>query len=129
MKQVLAVAGILQREGTFLIAERPAGKIMAGYWEFPGGKPEEGETLPQALERELVEELGITVTAAEHWRTVSHRYAHGQVTLHVFFVSSFTGEPAPLEGQALRWVTPSEALSLKLLPVDFPLVRDIAALG
>lgn len=129
MKHVLAVAGILRRGGTFLVAERPEGKPMAGYWEFPGGKPEPDETLPQALGRELKEELGITDTTAKYWRTLRHSYEHGQVTLHVFFVSSFAGEPAPLEGQQLRWVTPSEALTLQLLPVNLSLVRDIAALG
>jgi len=104
---------------------RPEGKVMAGYWEFPGGKMEPGETALEALSRELEEELGVTESVGEFWQTMTHTYAHGHVTLHVFFVDSFTGEPTPLENQELRWTTPTAARHLDFLPADKPLVREL----
>lgn len=126
MNEIIAVAGILRRGNTVLATERPAGKIMAGYWEFPGGKIEAGESPLEALSRELEEELGITVAAAEFWRTVTHTYAHGTVVLHIFFVTAFSGEPASMERQQIRWVVPSSAPELNFLPVDLPIMRELA---
>lgn len=127
MSELFAVAGILWRDGQFLAGERPEGKIMGGYWEFPGGKIEPGETPLQALKRELEEELGVTDVVAALWRSVTHQYAHGLVTVHIFQVSAFSGEPMPKENQVLRWLEPSEAESLKFLPADLPLVAELAA--
>ena len=120
---IRAVAGILWREGRYLAAQRPAGKIMAGYWEFPGGKIEEGETPVSALRRELAEELDTRCANAFFWQQVEYAYPHGYVVLDLFHVTRFSGEPRPLEGQALRWVSPEEAPAMDFLPVDLPLVR------
>lgn len=125
MREIAAVAGVLRRDGAFLAVRRPEGKVMAGYWEFPGGKIEPGETPLEALRRELEEELGITDIAAEFWRTVIHTYAHGRVTLHVFLVDAFRGEPAPLENQELVWTPPAGAAELNFLPADLPLLRRL----
>ena len=125
MKHVTAVAGILWRNGRYLAAERPAGKIMAGYWEFPGGKVEEGETPDDALIRELREELGITATSAVFWRTIDHINVQGHITLHLFHVPEFTGDPSPLEGQKLAWLDPAVPPARIFLPVDQPLVREL----
>ena len=128
MNKSVAGAGVLRRGNTFLAGQRPEGKIMAGYWEFPGGKIEPGETPEAALCRELNEELGITAVAPTFWRTMRHRYDHGLITLHVFFVSAFEGEPASMENQEIRWVTADTALTLTFLPADVPLVRDLSAM-
>lgn len=125
MNAIAAVAGVLLREGKFLAVQRPEGKVMAGYWEFPGGKIEPCETPERALARELREELGVTGIRPEFWQTTAHAYAHGHVTLHVFLVPAFQGEPASLEQQRLRWVSASEALALNFLPADRPLVEAL----
>ena len=125
MTTITAVAGILRRGETFLAVQRPEGKVMAGYWEFPGGKIEPGESPDKALARELAEELGITDVTATFWKTITHRYDHGHITLHVFWVNQFAGEPASLENQALCWVTADTAQDLNFLPADQPLVHTL----
>lgn len=123
------VAGILWRDGRYLAVQRPEGKAQAGWWEFPGGKIEAGETPEQALIRELREELSVNVARAEFWRLREHTYvgaAPRRVRLHFFHVRRFTGEPQPNDGQAMRWTTPEDALRLPFLEADLPLVRLLA---
>ena len=121
------VAGIVWRGDRYLAVKRPEDKHMAGYWEFPGGKIEAGETPEQALTRELLEELGIRVARSGPWRESVHRYPDLQV--HVFFhmVDAFQGEPVPREGQSLSWVTPAEN-ALPFLPADLGVVAELAAM-
>jgi 8-oxo-dGTP diphosphatase len=109
----------------YLAVQRPEGKIMAGFWEFPGGKLEPGEEPLAALRRELAEELGVLCEAASFWRTISHSYAHGRVRLHVFHVQAFAGEPRALENQRLLWIDPADGPAMNFLPADLPLVRDL----
>ena len=106
-------AAVLQRpDGTFLLAQRPPGKIWAGYWEFPGGKIETGETPYHALVRELKEELGIAVQTAYPWLTRVFTYPHATVRLNFFRVTEWTGELHPHEGQQFSW-QPSPTLALE----------------
>ena len=98
---------------------------MAGEWEFPGGKIQAGELPLNALERELSEELGITVRRAEPFLRQSHRYPDLQVHLDVWWVQSFDGDVRPLESQVLRWVAAAELDRFPLLPADAPIVTAI----
>ena len=91
----VAAAVLVRPDGAFLLAQRPAGKVYAGYWEFPGGKIEPGEAADAALARELHEELGIDVVTAYPWITREHVYEHGHVRLNFFRVTEWTGEPHP----------------------------------
>jgi len=103
-KLVEVAAAVLQRpDGSFLLAQRPPDKIWAGYWEFPGGKIEPGETPYHALVRELREELGITVTTAYPWVTRVFAYPHATVRLNFFRVTAWSGELHPHEGQQFAW--------------------------
>ena len=93
------VGGILWRGESFLAAQRPEGHPQAGFWEFPGGKVEPGETLEAALSRELAEELSLSVRHSHFWRTVEHDYGFRAVRLHFFHITEFSGEPAATTGR------------------------------
>lgn len=126
---VRVVAGALfDKQGRVLIAQRPPGKIMAGRWEFPGGKLDEGETHRQALVRELEEELGVTVLTARPLLDLSHDYSDRFVELSMWQVSDYRGEPRGLDGQALKWVAPADLPHEDLLEADRPIVAALMAL-
>lgn len=122
------VAGVIWRHGRFLAARRVEGKDMGGFWEFPGGKIESGETPEQALFRELAEELGIGVRRAEFWQCVEPGSSAGDrnIRLHFFHVTAFNGEPCPREGQFICWVDPAEASRLDFLPADASVLGQLA---
>lgn len=131
MRDIEVAAGIIWRGGRFLAARRPPDRPLEGYWEFPGGKLEGGESPAEALARELAEELGIGVRKAAFWQSVMHTYAERgfRVRLHFFHVMAFTGEPCPEEGQNLRWITPAEAGRLAFLPADAGILAQLPPHG
>lgn len=99
----VAVGILLRDDGAMLLSTRPEGKPYAGYWEFPGGKIEAGETVEQALRRELIEELGVTIGAVESWKVTEHDYPHALVRLHWCKVREWSGEFEMREGQTMAW--------------------------
>ncbi|MBU0620249.1 MAG: Nudix family hydrolase [Gammaproteobacteria bacterium] len=125
-KVVEVSAAVLQRpDGTFLLAQRPPDKIWSGYWEFPGGKVEVGETAFHALVRELHEELGITVQTAYPWLTRVFTYPHATVRLNFFRVTEWSGELHPHEGQQFEWQQPGQANVDPILPANSPILRAL----
>jgi 8-oxo-dGTP diphosphatase len=121
----VVAAVIVHPDGRFLLGQRPAGKVYAGYWEFPGGKVEPGETAPAALERELREELGIEVTRAYPWLTRDYDYAHAAVRLRFFRVVAWTGEVTGRENQRFSWQRPGAISVDPLLPANAPILRAL----
>ena len=113
-------------DGAFLLAQRPAGKVYAGYWEFPGGKIEPGEDARAALVRELREELGIEVRAATPWITRVYEYTHATVRLHFFRVTAWDGEPQPLEDQSIAWQRVGAPDVSPMLPANAPVLAALA---
>jgi 8-oxo-dGTP diphosphatase len=123
---VYVVAGALfDRDGRVLIAQRPAGKHMAGRWEFPGGKVAAGESESHALTREFLEELGVTVVACRPFMRLSHSYEDRVVELSMWIVDVFSGEPVGLDGQQLKWVSVSRLEQEDILEADLPFVRAL----
>jgi 8-oxo-dGTP diphosphatase len=123
---VEVVAAVIERpDGSFLLAQRPAGKVYAGYWEFPGGKVEPGEPLTAALARELHEELGIEVLRAYPWIVRTYAYAHAHVRLNFFRVRAWNGEPHGKEAQQLAWQQLSALAVEPLLPANGPVLRAL----
>jgi 8-oxo-dGTP diphosphatase len=119
-------AAVLQRpDGAFLLAQRPPDKIWAGYWEFPGGKIEMGETPYHALVRELHEELGITVQTAYPWLTRIFTYPHATVRLNFFRVIAWSGELHPREGQQFAWQHTTRISVNPILPANAPILRAL----
>jgi 8-oxo-dGTP diphosphatase len=120
-------AAVIQRpDGSFLLARRPAGKLYAGSWEFPGGKIEPGEQAASALARELQEELGIDVQRAYPWITRVFTYPHGTVRLQFFRVTAWKNEPHPREEQAIAWQRLGRPLVAPMLPANAPVLAALA---
>jgi 8-oxo-dGTP diphosphatase len=109
----VAVGVLIDTQGQFLLTSRPLGKVYAGYWEFPGGKLEAGETVAQALARELHEELGITIGAAQPWKVEMVDYPHALVRLNFCKVFAWRGELQMREAQSFAWQT----LPVQVAPV------------
>jgi 8-oxo-dGTP diphosphatase len=124
---VEVAAAIIERpDGSFLLAQRPPGRVYEGYWEFPGGKVEPGEPVAHALERELREELGMAVESAYPWITRVHAYPHATVRLHFYRVVRWRGEPHPHEGQALSWQRCDELAPAPMLPANAPVLKALS---
>ncbi len=119
-------AGILcDSSGRVLIAERLGDGPFHGMWEFPGGKIGADETAPEALLRELAEELGIEVTVCAPFMNLRHEYDDRTVAIEFFIVSAWNSEPVGREGQALRWVKRDQLSSVALLPADEPVIAAL----
>jgi 8-oxo-dGTP diphosphatase len=121
----VAAAVLRRADGRVLLACRPASKVYAGYWEFPGGKVEPGETDRQALVREIREELAIEVTACRPWVTQVYTYPHATVRLQFFIVTAWDGEPQALEHSGLSWQRPQAIDLAPLLPANGPILRGL----
>ncbi len=122
----VAVGVLIDGDGRFLLTSRPEGKVYAGHWEFPGGKLEAGETVEQALRRELHEELGITIGAVQPWKTELMDYPHARVRLHFCKVFDWSGEFEMRERQAMAWQTLPVTVR-PVLPGTVPVLQWFAA--
>jgi 8-oxo-dGTP diphosphatase len=131
VKLVLVVAcALIDADGRVLLAQRPAGRAMAGLWEFPGGKVEAGEQPEQTLIRELKEELGIAVTEAciAPLTFASHGYADFHLLMPLYVCRRWEGAVTAKEGQKLAWVRPNRLRDYEMPPADVPLISHLAAL-
>lgn len=127
---LVAAAALIDVDGRVLISQRPAGKSMAGLWEFPGGKLEPGETPEVALIRELKEELGIDITEAclAPFTFASHDYGDFHLLMPLYVCRVWDGIVSPREGQSVRWARPLELRNFAMPPADEPLIamlRDL----
>ena len=122
----VAVGVLIDSSGRFLLTSRPAGKVYAGYWEFPGGKVEPGESIETALRRELEEELGITIGRATPWQIELMDYPHARVRLHFCKVLAWQGEFQMREAQSMAWQTLPVTVQ-PVLPGTLPVLRWFAA--
>lgn len=122
MRSIDVVAGILERDGLLLLAQRDGSRDQPGRWEFPGGKVEPGESQPQALARELAEELGIEAEVGEYVASECWQQGDREIRLHAWRVPVWHGTLRLSCHQALAWVTPEQAAHYDLPPADIPLL-------
>ncbi len=122
---VEVVAAVIERDGKMLIARRPADAHLGGLWEFPGGKPEPGETMEEALRREIEEELDAPATVGEEIETVEWTYPDKRIRLH-FFRCRLHGEPRPLEGQEIAWVPRADLPRYQFPAADAALIERLS---
>lgn len=122
---IQVAAALIVHEGRYLITQRRAGVHLGGWWEFPGGKRESGESLEGCLRRELREELGIEIAQPVPFQVIRHDYPEKAVELHFFRCSILSGLPRPLGCADLRWVAPEELSQFPLPPADRPLVEAL----
>ena len=121
----VAVGVLVRTDGAFLLTSRPEGKAYAGYWEFPGGKLEAGETIEEALRRELQEEIGIAIQNCELWKTERIDYPHALVQLNFCKVTQWSGELQMLESQSCTWQQ-LPVLVTPVLPGTVPVLQWFA---
>jgi 8-oxo-dGTP diphosphatase len=121
---LVAACALVDADRRVLLAQRPAGKAMAGLWEFPGGKVEPGETPEETVIRELAEELGVETKASclAPLTFASHAYAEFHLLMPLYICRRFWGTPAPREGQTLKWVRARDLRSYPMPPADEPLI-------
>jgi len=119
---IIVAAAIIERDGRFLVTKRPAGVHLEGYWEFPGGKCEPGESIAACLSRELREELDLEAEIGEELFTTAHVYPDRAVELH-FFACVPLNAPRPQLCQEMRWAAPEELASLRFPPADAALIE------
>ncbi len=125
-KLIEVVAAVIARpDGSYLLAQRPQGKVYAGYWEFPGGKVEPGETHYEAIVREIREELGIEIMEAEPWLLRRHDYEHASVRLRFFRIRRWRGGPVGLDGQSFEFQTPGRETVGPMLPANGPVLKAL----
>lgn len=126
---IQVAAGLISRQGRYLIARRKRGTHLGGLWEFPGGKREEGESLTDCLRRELLEELGVDVAVPVPYRVIRHEYSEKTVELHFFHCVIRGGEARALDCEEIRWVLPDELAGYEFPPADRPLVEALRRLA
>lgn len=119
------VAGLIFRDGRLLIATRPEGKALAGFWEFPGGKVEPGESDADALGRELMEELGVVAPILSILESVTHEYERGTVEIAFYQCRWESGDPFPHDGQRLHWIRHDELDDYEFPPADERLLNRL----
>jgi mutator protein MutT len=125
MKIVEVAAGLVYREGRYLIARRKADVHLAGFWEFPGGKREPGETLEECLQRELFEELNVRIGAPVPFQIVRHQYPEKTVELHFFRCGIESGQATAVDCAEIRWVWPHELADFEFPPADRPIIEAL----
>lgn len=125
MNVIEVAAGLIHREGRYLIARRKAGVHLAGYWEFPGGKREAGESLEECLQRELFEELNVRVDTPVPYRIIRHEYPEKIVELHFFRCAIESGEAEARDCAELRWVLPEEFNQFTFPPADGVILESL----
>lgn len=132
---VEVAVGVLVKDGqSILLGQRPEGKPYAGYWEFPGGKIEDGESLFEALKRELLEEINVSILDANEFLTVEHDYPHAYVRLHICLVRNWTGDVHGLENQATAWLPVHDISQIEqsalqpILPATVPILEKLKEL-
>ena len=127
----VAVGVLINPTGALLLGQRPEGKPYAGYWEFPGGKIEAGETLFEALNRELLEEIDVVIDDAQEIMVIEHDYPHAYVRLHICVVKSWRGQPHGLENQSLAWLERDDIDRIEgtqfnpILPATVPILERL----
>jgi 8-oxo-dGTP diphosphatase len=127
---LVVAAALVDPQGRVLLAQRPAHKSLGGLWEFPGGKVEPGESLEEALIREVQEELAVVLEpdALDPFAFASHSYAEFNLLMPLYVAKRWTGEPQALEAQALAWVAPAAMDAYPMPPADIPLVAKLKGL-
>lgn len=123
-ERIVVVAAVVETDGSFLVTRRLDGTHLAGFWEFPGGKVQPGETLEAALHRELAEELDTAVIAAREIYRTSHQYPERTVELH-FFRADLVRAPRPVLGQEIRWIARADFAALQFPPADRELIDGL----
>jgi 8-oxo-dGTP diphosphatase len=128
-REKLVTAAIIRKDDSVLLARRSPGERLAGFWEFPGGKVESGETPESCLARELIEELGIRAKIGKKVAESSYNYEHGNFRLVAYSVEWISGEPSPNVHDRLDWVKIDDLNSYQLLPADIPIVECLQMRG
>jgi mutator protein MutT len=121
-------AGLIWRDGRVLITRRPKGSHLGGYWEFPGGKQESGESLEACLEREIMEELAVKVKVTKHLLQIDHDYDEKSISLHLFQCADLAGEPQAVGCDDMTWADPKDLHLYRLPPPDTRIIDFIKSL-